>query len=92
MVTAVLVTCCWLWLGVSLHPVAEVEVRLGAEPDNQYNHTDPGEVIMVTGAANKPSQRFTISSSTGTNPPVPYDLCVSLPISRQLTLGSLMSA
>ena len=46
LVTAVVVTCCWLWLGVSLRPVAEVEVRLGAEPDNQYNHTDPGEVIM----------------------------------------------
>ena len=43
LVTAVVVTCCWLWLGVSLRPVAEVEVRLGAEPDNQYNHTDPGE-------------------------------------------------
>ena len=43
LVTVVLVTCCWLWLGVSLRPVAEVEVRLGAEPDNQYNHTDPGE-------------------------------------------------
>ena len=43
LVTVVLVTCCWLWLGVSLRPVAEVEVRLGAEPDNQYNHTDSGE-------------------------------------------------
>ena len=92
MVTAVVVTCCWLWLGVSLRPVAEGEVRLGTEPHNQYNHTDPGEVIMVTGAANKPSRRFTISSSTRTNPPVSYDLCVSLPISCQLTLGSLMFA
>ena len=87
LVTAVVVTCCWLWLGVSLRPVAEVEVRLGTEPDNQYNHTDPGEVIMVTGDANEHSQKFTISSATRTNPPVPYDLCVSLPISRLLTMG-----
>ena len=41
LVTAVVVTCCWLWLGLSLRPVAEVEVRLGTEPDN---HTDSGKV------------------------------------------------